>query len=171
LRFFLHRVCLSFLCLFLLFYHHLCASKILDNNFIGNEKVSLTNGEELRDFRLVGFKTSVPPENFAKHQTEIGFLPLGESPCFVMSHVELTGSHAGDFSWLADYANLAWINGEKLLDPFSGRCLGVDGISMLLRRLQKGLKDRGVSDTPLWVDVDKMKQGVVSIQLGGIEDN
>jgi hemolysin activation/secretion protein len=69
-------------------------------------------------------------------------LPLkDESPCFPIKRIEIDGSEAARFAWLLDYAD-----GHAQLpqaDPVVGRCLGVQGIQIVIDRMQNALISRG----------------------------
>jgi hemolysin activation/secretion protein len=64
-----------------------------------------------------------------------------ESPCFPIKRIELDGQEASRFSWLLDYAD-----GHAQLpqaDAVVGRCVGVQGIQIVIDRMQHALISRG----------------------------
>ncbi|KQV54806.1 hypothetical protein ASD07_29050 [Duganella sp. Root336D2] len=69
-------------------------------------------------------------------------LPLAdESPCFPIKRVELDGQDASRFGWLLDYAD-----GHAQLpqpDPVAGRCVGAQGVQIVIDRMQNALIARG----------------------------
>lgn len=69
-------------------------------------------------------------------------LVLGESPCFPISRIglEVAGAVAGeDFAWALPAAERA---GDEI-DPATGRCLGSQGINLVMRRVQNAIVARG----------------------------
>lgn len=69
-------------------------------------------------------------------------LPLtDESPCFPIKRIELDGQETSRFNWLLDFAD-----GHAQLpkpDPVVGRCVGVQGVQIVIDRLQNALISRG----------------------------
>lgn len=67
-------------------------------------------------------------------------LPLDETPCFPIERIWLDGEDAHRFIWslkAADPGN----------DPATGRCLGTDGINMVMARVQNAVVVRGFVTT------------------------
>ena len=58
--------------------------------------------------------------------------PAAESPCFVINTIELEGEGARDFQWTL-----------RAAAPARGRCLGSDGINVLVGQIQNALVARG----------------------------
>lgn len=65
-------------------------------------------------------------------------LPADETPCFRIAQVQLRGPDAAQFDWL-----LSALAGPSADDPPQGRCLGAQGINVLLKRAQDALIARG----------------------------
>lgn len=66
----------------------------------------------------------------------IGRLPKTEAPCFVIERIVLDGPGADDFRWALASANTKD-------DPATGRCLGTDGINLVMKRVQNAVIARG----------------------------
>jgi len=67
-------------------------------------------------------------------------LPGGETPCVQIERITLTGDASSQFQWaLARAHQLA----DGAPDPALGRCLGAGGVSLLMRRIQNALIERG----------------------------
>jgi hemolysin activation/secretion protein len=82
--------------------------------------------------RAVDVRLPTAPERTA------GRLPDSEAPCFRIDHLVLQGERAEDFQWLLREAA-----GEQNDDSPLGRCLGTQGVSTVLERLQQALIARG----------------------------
>ncbi|TXH43103.1 MAG: ShlB/FhaC/HecB family hemolysin secretion/activation protein [Burkholderiaceae bacterium] len=86
-----------------------------------------------------------------------------EKPCFQISRIQLVGTGAQEFSWLASHED-----GRGLLpeaDPMVGRCLGVLGIQQILTRLQGALIARGYVTTRVMVEPQALQTGVLKIAV------
>ncbi len=70
--------------------------------------------------------------------TATGRLPATEQPCFTIRQVLLTGEASSGFQWLL--TSLAGPNGD---DAPQGRCIGAQGIGLLIARGQDALVARG----------------------------
>lgn len=90
-------------------------------------------------------------------------LPEGESPCFDIKDLRLVGPDAAGFSWALK--DLAGPQGD---DPPQGRCLGVQGINLVQKRLQNAIMDRGYVTTRVIVENQNIASGVLSLRpIGG----
>ncbi len=65
-------------------------------------------------------------------------LPPREAPCFRIDRITLAGERADDFQWA-----LAAAAGQDGADPPLGRCLGAEGIELVLSRVQRAIVARG----------------------------
>lgn len=62
--------------------------------------------------------------------------PESESPCLVINKVELEGKDAGKFKWAL-----------KEADSALGRCLGTQGINIMMTRIQNKIVEKGYITT------------------------
>lgn len=69
-------------------------------------------------------------------------LPLDERPCVPIHHIALVGSSATQFQWVLRHAHFT-STGEE--DWATGRCLGSEGIGLVMRRMQNALIGKGYS--------------------------
>ncbi|MCH9742664.1 MAG: ShlB/FhaC/HecB family hemolysin secretion/activation protein, partial [Proteobacteria bacterium] len=96
-------------------------------------------------------------------------LPENESPCFLISQIQLTGLHAENFQYLIDAANQTEA-GEK--DVAVGRCLGKQGIFVVLKRMQNKLLSDGYITSKVVLAQQNISNHVLSIVLiPGIVNN
>lgn len=90
-------------------------------------------------------------------------LPEGESPCFDIKDLRLVGPDAAGFSWA-----LRELAGPQGDDPPQGRCLGVQGINIVQKRLQNAIMARGYVTTRVVVENQNIASGVLSLRpIGG----
>lgn len=90
-------------------------------------------------------------------------LPSGEQPCFNIQEVRLSGADADTFAWA-----IAGIGGIQGNDSPLGRCLGVDGINLIQKRLQNTIIARGYVTTRVIVESQNIASGVLSLRpVGG----
>lgn len=91
-------------------------------------------------------------------------LPLkDESPCFPIKRIELTGEGAGDFSWLLDYTD-----GHAQLpqpDPVSGRCIGVQGVQIVIDRMQNALISHGYVTSRVLAGPQNLQGGSLALTI------
>ena len=89
------------------------------------------------------FRLEIPP--LTVKETRI---PDNESPCFMINHIKLVGERSADFQWLLRSVTatpseitspLVFINNKKDASSLGvlGRCLGVTGIGVVMRQMQK----------------------------------
>lgn len=87
-------------------------------------------------------------------------LPEAESPCFTIDQLQLQGNESTRFDWLRDA--LAGPQGD---DPPLGRCLGLQGIRLLLRRAQDRLVARGYITTRILAQPQDLSSGILRLTL------
>ena len=63
-------------------------------------------------------------------------IPHDESPCFTIDRITLTGDSAKTFEWALAAADLPG-------DPATGRCLGTQGVNIVMARIQNAIMARG----------------------------
>lgn len=87
-------------------------------------------------------------------------LPDGETPCFAIQRVRLdvVGDH--NFDWA-----LSAKSGHDGLDDPVGRCLGVQGIGLVQKRIQNAIVARGYITTRVLVMNQNLSQGTLSLNV------
>ncbi|MBV6778144.1 MULTISPECIES: ShlB/FhaC/HecB family hemolysin secretion/activation protein [Xanthomonas] len=88
----------------------------------------------------------------------IGRLPKTEAPCFVIERIVLDGPGADDFRWA-----LASANTQD--DPATGRCLGTDGINLVMKRVQNAVIARGYVTTRVLAAPQDLTGGTLTLSL------
>ncbi len=83
-----------------------------------------------------------------------------ETPCFVIDRLTLRGDTGNDFAWLLKAAA-----GPLGDDPPQGRCLGGQGINLVLKRLQNSLIAQGYITTRIAAEPQDLKTGELTLAL------
>lgn len=94
------------------------------------ERILREQQERTPDVRL---PLSATPQGMAR-------LPDGESPCVQIERITLTGDASDQLQWALAHAHRL---ADGAPDPALGRCLGTQGISLVMRRIQNALIARG----------------------------
>lgn len=91
--------------------------------------------------------------------------PQSESPCFPISQIQMTGDSAARFKFALDPV----LEGD---DPALGRCLGTQGINLVLTRVQDAIAAQGFITTRVLVAPQDLKSGELSLTVipGRIRD-
>lgn len=89
-------------------------------------------------------------------------LPEGEGPCMRIDRIELEGERAADFAWVVDAASR---RADGAADPVAGRCLGTQGIDLVMRRLQNALVARGFVTTRVLAPPQDLGTGTLRLAL------
>ncbi|RYE41911.1 MAG: ShlB/FhaC/HecB family hemolysin secretion/activation protein [Hyphomicrobiales bacterium] len=87
-------------------------------------------------------------------------LAAGESPCFRIDHLVLSGERAEDFQWALQKAS-----GPDGDDTPIGRCLGTQGVNTVLARVQQALIARGWVTTRVLAAPQDLAQGTLTLTL------
>ena len=87
-------------------------------------------------------------------------LPKSESPCFRIDRIILTGDDAEDFQWAL--AGIAGVRGDD--DP-RGRCLGTEGVNIVLARIQQAIIADGYVTTRVLAGSQDLTQGTLTFTL------
>jgi len=92
-------------------------------------------------------------------------LPDNESPCFLITQIQLVGEEAARFLWALAAA-------DPKNDPATGRCLGTAGINTVMMRLQNAIIARGFITTRVLAAPQDLTSGVLVLTLipGRIRD-
>ena len=85
-------------------------------------------------------------------------LPTGETPCFQIDRVTLNGDSAERFAWA-----LAAMNGKD--DSPIGRCLGSEGINLVMKRVQNTLVAAGYVTTRVLAAPQDLKTGQLELTV------
>lgn len=87
-------------------------------------------------------------------------LPTSETPCFRIDAINLQGDEDGRFAWLDRAAA-----GPQGDDSPAGRCLGEEGINLVLRRLQNALITRGYVTSSVGAVPQDLNSGSLTLLL------
>ncbi len=90
--------------------------------------------------------------------TETQRLPVDESPCFRIDRITLQGDSAADFQWALGAA-------DPETDPATGRCLGFEGINLVMKRVQNAIVARGYVTTRVLVAPQDVSRGSLELTL------
>ncbi|WP_243042485.1 ShlB/FhaC/HecB family hemolysin secretion/activation protein [Dyella sedimenti] len=85
-------------------------------------------------------------------------LPVDESPCFPIRSIHLDGEEASAFRWALQAVDPA-------SDPASGRCLGTDGIRVVMRRVQNAIVARGYVTTRVLAKPQNLQSGTLTLTV------
>lgn len=87
-------------------------------------------------------------------------LPTDETPCFRIERIVLAGERAEDFQWA-----LAAAAGEDGSDDPRGRCLGTEGVDIVMARLQQAVVARGYVTSRVLAAPQGLQQGTLTLTL------
>jgi hemolysin activation/secretion protein len=85
-------------------------------------------------------------------------LPASETPCFVIKTIELVGPSSDAFQWALAAANPA-------ADRAIGRCLGSQGINLVMKRLQNALIAGGYTTSRVIATTQNLQNGILQLTL------
>ena len=89
---------------------------------------------------------------------ELPALPKDETPCFPIQTIALTGNDAGQFQWALQAA-------DPVADPATGRCLGSDGINLVMKRVQNAIVAKGFVTTRVLASPQDLKGGKLTLTV------
>lgn len=89
---------------------------------------------------------------------ELEPLPINESPCFPIHQITLVGEEAKRFQWALAAA-------DPKQDPATGRCLGTEGINIVITRIQNAIVERGYVTTRALASPQDLNGGVLQLTL------
>lgn len=84
-----------------------------------------------------------------------------ESPCFTIERIELTGELAEQFQFALSAAD----NGPEGKDPATGRCLGTEGINIVMNRVQNAIIEKGYITTRVLAAPQDLSEGTLTLLL------
>ncbi len=115
--------------------------------------------QQAREQFLRAQQTRIPEGRPSRPQvTDAGRLPQDESPCFPIQTIELKGEGSQDFRWALAAANRAD-------DPALGRCLGIQGISQVINRVQNAIIAKGFITSRIFLEPQDLKDGSLALTL------
>ncbi|OOZ38603.1 hypothetical protein BOW53_15000 [Solemya pervernicosa gill symbiont] len=85
-------------------------------------------------------------------------IPEDERPCFKIEKVTLTGQDARRFEWAIEWAG-------RRGEPFMGRCLGSQGIGVVMRRVQNEIVAQGFITTRVVAQPQDLNDGKLELLL------
>ena len=88
-------------------------------------------------------------------------LPEGESPCFRIDRLVLSGELAENFQWALDSADKA----GDAADDWRGRCLGTKGVNVILARVQQAVIAKGFVTSRVLVGPQDLASGTLTLTL------
>lgn len=92
-------------------------------------------------------------------------IPVDETPCYPIRRIALKGAFAERFQWALGVAN-------PEDDPAVGRCLGANGINLVMRRIQNVVIARGFVTTRVLAAPQDLQTGelVLTLMPGRVRD-
>jgi hemolysin activation/secretion protein len=87
-------------------------------------------------------------------------LPEAESPCSRIDRLVLAGERSADFQWALEAAE-----GEESNDSPLGRCLGTQGVNVVMGRLQQALIAKGFVTTRVLAAPQDLSGGTLTLTL------
>lgn len=91
---------------------------------------------------------------------DIQRLPAQEAPCFVINQLELKGDTQSRFGWVLD--SLA---GPQADDAPLRRCIGAQGVGILLQRAQKALVAKGFVTSRILTEPQDLSKGSLALTV------
>ncbi|MDR0183485.1 ShlB/FhaC/HecB family hemolysin secretion/activation protein [Lysobacter arvi] len=85
-------------------------------------------------------------------------LPAEESPCFPIGSIVFEGEDADTFAWALEAANPSD-------DPALGRCLGTQGINVVMKRVQNAIVAKGYVTTRVLAAPQDLTSGTLSLTV------
>ncbi|MBB4223868.1 hemolysin activation/secretion protein [Variovorax guangxiensis] len=93
-------------------------------------------------------------------QKDPSHLPEAESPCFRIDRLALSGERSEQFQWVLDAAA-----GPEGNDSPLGRCLGTQGVNIVIARLQQAIIARGFVTTRVLAAPQDLSAGLLTFNL------
>jgi hemolysin activation/secretion protein len=85
---------------------------------------------------------------------------VSETPCFNINQIVLRGDQADRFAWV-----LSSLGGPDNNDPPQGKCLGAQGINILLKRAQDALVAQGFVTSRILAEPQDLKTGTLALTM------
>ncbi|KAF6658484.1 ShlB/FhaC/HecB family hemolysin secretion/activation protein [Enterobacteriaceae bacterium EKM102V] len=93
-------------------------------------------------------------EHLPRPDSRLPGYPANEQPCFTIHRIALTGEAASRFQWALDAASDA-----------TGRCLGGQGIMLVINKVQNAILARGYVTTRVMAQEQDLTKGVLTLTL------
>lgn len=108
-------------------------------------------------------RLSDPQRSIAPSQPPLDTKPLPreEKLCSSIKHIILTGEATEHFQWALDNVHLR----EGQPDPVIGQCLGIQGIAIVMARVQRAIIDRGFVTTRVLLSSQKLDNGILAFTV------
>lgn len=90
----------------------------------------------------------------ARPKLAVSDYPANEHPCFTISQVVLVGESADSFQWALEAA-----------DDAKGRCLGGQGIVLVINKVQNAILAKGYVTTRVMAQEQHLTKGVLTLTL------
>jgi hemolysin activation/secretion protein len=87
-------------------------------------------------------------------------LPASESPCFRIDRLVLSGERSDEFRWVLDAAG-----GPDASDGPVGRCIGTQGVNVVMARLQQAIIAEGFVTTRVLAAPQDLSAGTLTVTL------
>jgi hemolysin activation/secretion protein len=113
-----------------------------------------------RDTQLREQQQTAPDARLNVPVTAAQRLPESESPCFPIRQLELRGEASGQFGWVLDS-----LSGPQKTDSPLRKCLGTQGIGILLRRAQESLVAKGFVTTRVLAQPQDLSSGSLALTV------
>ena len=90
------------------------------------------------------------------------YFPAAETPCLPIEHITLEGAESDRFAWL-----LAWAHrsADGRFDPAISRCLGRQGLNLVMTRMQNALLARGFITSRILVAPQDLRSKTLTLTL------
>lgn len=92
------------------------------------------------------------------HAASSELLPRNETPCFPIERIRLDGEDAQRFLWSLSAA-------DPKNDTATGRCLGAEGIGVVMARVQNAVVARGFVTTRILASPQDLKGGILTLTV------
>lgn len=89
-------------------------------------------------------------------------IPASETPCFPIQGIELQGDEGSRFHWALEAAGYASAHDA---DPVMGRCLGAQGINIVIGRVQNAIIERGYVTTRVMAPPQNLAEGTLKLSV------
>lgn len=116
--------------------------------------------QQERDRALQERLETQPDVRLSAPQEVEGRFPSNESPCFLIQALEWQGEELQRFGWLD-----AAVADSDSQDTPIGRCLGTQGINVVLERAQNALIERGYVTSRVLVEPQDLSDGTLTLTL------
>lgn len=125
-------------------------------NELSNQEFRRTQerGRELRNQMETGSDIYLDEQSEASPNQ----IPNNETPCFTIKRIKLIGPQADDFHWAIDAAS---VKNDKAID----RCIGVNGINIIVSRIQNALIQKGYITSRIFIGTQDLLSKELTLTL------